>query len=133
MGTDATLAMHLAGAPDVLEQLMSVRLAVAKQEGLDEPTIEKVKAYEASDLTERHKVALRFADAIMTQPGQISDELRSDLFVHFTREQIVEMTVDVMKWNYQKIPVSLRNDFEVKEGELVPLVFDENGHWVKPS
>jgi hypothetical protein len=38
-----------------------------------------------------------------------------------------------MKWNYQKIPVSLRNDFEVKEGELVPLVFDENGHWVKPS
>lgn len=92
-----------------------------------------MKAYEASDLSERHKVALRFADAIMTQPGQIDDELRSDLFVHFTREQIVEMTVDVMKWNYQKIPVSLRNDFEVKEGELVPLVFDENGHWVKPS
>ena len=108
-------------------------MAAAKQEGLDEPTIEKVKAYESSDLSERHKVALRFADAIMTQPGQISAELRSRLFVHFTREQIIEMTVDVMKWNYQKIPVSLQNDFEVKEGELVPLVFDENGHWVKPS
>lgn len=108
-------------------------MAVAKQEGLDEPTIEMVKAYESSDLAERHKVALRFADAVMTQPGQIGDELRSSLFVHFTREQIVEMTVDIMKWNYQKIPVSLRNDFEVKEGELVPLVFDENGNWVKPS
>jgi hypothetical protein len=108
-------------------------LAVAKQEGLDEPTIEKVRAYESSDLSERHKVALRFADAIMTQPGDISDELRSGLFVHFTREQIIEMTVDVMKWNYQKIPVSLRNDFEVKEGELVPLVFNDQGHWVKPS
>lgn len=108
-------------------------MAVAKQAGLDEPTIEKVKAYESSDLAERHKVALRFADAVMTQPGQIGDELRSSLFVHFTREQIVEMTVDIMKWNYQKIPVSLRNDFEVKEGELVPLVFDENGNWVKPS
>lgn len=108
-------------------------MAVAKQEGLDEPTIEKVKAYESSDLSERHKVALRFADAIMTQPGSISDELRSALQVHFTHEQIIEMTVDVMKWNYQKIPVSLRNDFEVKEGELVPLVFNEQGHWVKPT
>jgi hypothetical protein len=108
-------------------------LAVAKQEGLDEPTIDKVRAYEASDLPERHKVALRFADAIMTQPGHIGDELRSALFVHFTREQIIEMTVDVMKWNYQKIPVSLRNDFEVREGELVPLIFDEQGNWVKPT
>lgn len=108
-------------------------MAVAKQEGLDEPTIEKVRAYETSDLAERHKVALRFADAIMTQPGQISDELRSSLFVHFTRDQIVEMTVDVMKWNYQKIPVSLRTDVEVKQGELTPLIFDENGNWVRPS
>lgn len=108
-------------------------MAVAKQEGLDEPTIEKVKAYESSDLPERHKVALRFADAVMTQPGQISAELRSSLFVHFTREQIVEMTVDIMKWNYQKIPVSLRNDVEVRQGELTPLIFDEQGNWVKPS
>lgn len=108
-------------------------MAVAKQEGLDEPTIEKVKAYEASDLSERHKVALRFADAIMTQPGQISDELRSDLFVHFTREQIVEMTVDVMKWNYQKVTVALGTDDEVRPGELVDLVFDDQGHWVRPG
>jgi hypothetical protein len=108
-------------------------LAVAKQEGLDEPTIEKVKSYESSDLSERHKVALRFADAIMTQPGSISDELRAQLFVHFTNEQIVEMTVDVMKWNYQKIPVSLRTDVEVRENELTPLIFDEQGNWVKPT
>jgi hypothetical protein len=108
-------------------------LAVAKHEGLDEPTIAKVNNYESSDLSERHKVALRFADAIMTQPGQISDELRSQLFVHFTNEQIVEMTVDVMKWNYQKIPVSLHTDVEVREGELTPLIFDEQGNWVKPG
>jgi hypothetical protein len=108
-------------------------LAVAKHEGLDEPTIEKVKSYESSDLSERHKVALRFADAVMTQPGQINDDLRAQLFVHFTNEQIVEMTVDIMKWNYQKIPVSLRNDFEVRENELTPLIFDEQGNWVKPT
>lgn len=110
-----------------------MRLAVAKDQGLDEPTIAKVQQYESSDLAESHKVALRFADAMMTQPGQITDELKQQLFGHFTREQIVEMTVDVMKWNYQKIPVALRTDVEVTPGELTPLHFDENGDWVRPS
>ena len=108
-------------------------MAVAKDQGLDEPTIAKVQRYETSDLDESHKVALRFADAMMTQPGQISDELKQQLFRYFTREQIIEMTVDVMKWNYQKIPVALRTDVEVKPGELTPLHFDENGDWVRPS
>ncbi len=108
-------------------------MAVAKDHGLDEPTIAKVQNYESSDLAERHKVALRFADAMMTQPGQISSELRRQLFEHFGREEIVEMTVDVMKWNYQKIPVALRTDVEVRPGELTPLLFDEQGNWKRPS
>ena len=108
-------------------------MAVAKQEGLDEPTIEKVDNYEASDLSLRHKTALRFADALMTQPSGISQQLRDELLIHFTREQIIELTVDVMKWNYQKVPVSLGTDVEVREGELTPLIFDEEGNWVKPT
>ena len=108
-------------------------MAVAKQEGLDEPTIEKVDNYEASDLSQRHKAALRFADALMTQPTGISQQLRDELLIHFTREQIIELTVDVMKWNYQKVPVSLGTDVEVREGELTPLIFDAQGNWVKPT
>jgi hypothetical protein len=38
-----------------------------------------------------------------------------------------------MKWNYQKIPVALRTDVEVRPGELTPLLFDENGDWVRPG
>lgn len=108
-------------------------MAVAKQEGLDEPTIEKVDNYESSDLSPRHKAALRFADALMTQPKEISQQMRDELLVHFTREQLIELTVDVMKWNYQKVPVSLGTDVEVREGELTPLIFDEQGNWVKPT
>ena len=48
-----------------------------------------------------------------------------------TVEQIVEHTVDVMKSNYQKIPVALGTDVEVRPGELTPLVFDDDGHWVR--
>ena len=48
-----------------------------------------------------------------------------------TVERIVEHTVDVMKWNYQKISVALGTDVEVRPGELTPLVFDDDGHWVR--
>ncbi len=108
-------------------------MAVAKDQGLDESTIAKIERYETHDFPEHHKVALRFADAMMTQPGQISDDLKQQLFQHFTRQQIIEMTVDVMKWNYQKLPVALGTDVEVAPGELTPLHFDENGNWVKPG
>ena len=69
----------------------------------------------------------------MTLPGEISDEIRSDLLVHFTREQIIELTLDVMKWNYQKISVALRTDSEIRPGELTALLFDDQGNWVRPS
>jgi hypothetical protein len=38
-----------------------------------------------------------------------------------------------MKWNYQKVPVSLGVDFEVRPGELAELRFDADGHWMRPS
>ena len=55
---------------------MSLRLAVAKQEGLDEAMASKIDRYEASDLSTRHKVALRLADAMMTMPAAIDFDLR---------------------------------------------------------
>ena len=101
--------------------------------GLDENMAAKVLNYESSDLAPHHKAALRLADALMTQPGQISAALRNELRSHFTDSQIVEITVDVMKWNYQKVTVALGIDNEVRPGELVDLIFDERGHWVRPS
>jgi len=110
---------------------MSLRLAVATQHGLDETMAAKVDRYETSDLPERHKVALRVADAMMTQPGSITPELRRTAYEHFTREELREMTLDVMKWNYQKVPVALGIDAEVRPGELAELRFDASGHPVR--
>ena len=110
-----------------------MRLAVAGQRVLDETMAAKVERYEVSDLSEHHKAALRLADAMMTQPGEMSAELVVDLKRHFTDVQLRELTLDVMKWNYQKVTVALRTDDEVRPGELVDLVFDEAGNWVPPS
>lgn len=112
---------------------MSVRLAVARDEGLDESMAQKADRYEASDLDERYKLALRLADAMMTQPSGMSPELVAALRAVYTDEQLLELTVDVMKWNYQKVSVALGVDVEVRPGELTDLIFDTAGNWVRPG
>jgi hypothetical protein len=106
---------------------MSLRLAVARQQGLDDTMAAKVDRYEASDLAEGHKVALRLADALMSLPGSISAELREQARRHFSAEQVLELTLDVMKWNSQKVSVALGTDHEVRPGRLTDLRFDGDG------
>ena len=69
----------------------------------------------------------------MTQPGGIDKALTAQLREYFSDDQIVELTLDVMKWNYQKVAVALRVDAEVVPGELTDLIFDADGHWVRPA
>ena len=106
---------------------MSLRLAVAKEHGLDEAMAEQVDHYESTELADRHKVALRLADALMTLPGAISPTLRDQAHQHFSPEELLELTLDVMKWNYQKVSVALGTDDEVTPGQLSDLVFDADG------
>lgn len=84
-------------------------------------------------LTDRQRTALELADVVMTQPGAVSEDLRRRLHEHFSSEQIIELTLDVMKWNYQKVMVALGTDLEVSPGELADLIFDTDGHWVPPT
>ena len=69
----------------------------------------------------------------MTRPGDLSDADLATLREHFTESQMVELTLDVMKWNYQKVSVATGTDVEIVPGELPDLIFDENGHWVRPG
>jgi AhpD family alkylhydroperoxidase len=105
----------------------SLRTTTGRDAGVDEAMTAKIDRYETSDLPERQKVALRFADAIMTQPGEISIELNRQLHQHFTDAELLELSLDVMKWNYQKVPVALRTDAEPVPGHLTLLEFDELG------
>jgi AhpD family alkylhydroperoxidase len=113
----------------------SLRTATGRDAGVDETMTAKIDRYESSDLPERHKVALRFADAMMTQPGQMSGELKRQLHEHFTDAELLELSLDVMKWNYQKVPVALRIDAEPAPGRLAVLEFDEHGrhHYSVPA
>ncbi len=76
-----------------------------------------------------HAVATAFATGLMTQPNSITQELLEELREFFTYDQLIELTLDVMKWNYQKVSVALGTDREIRDGELSELHFDENGKW----
>ena len=76
-----------------------------------------------------HKAAVAFATDLMTQPKAITQELLEELREFFSDDQLIELTLDVMKWNYQKVSVALGTDREIKEGELSELHFDANGKW----
>lgn len=67
----------------------------------------------------------------MTMPALIPAALVERMRTYFSPEQIVELTLDVMKWNAQKVPVSLGIDDWVRPGELSDLVFDADGRWVR--
>jgi hypothetical protein len=101
--------------------------------GLDEDTIDAVFAGSTDELQVDRRAALALADALMTQPSSLSDGMVDELHRHFTDEQIIELTLDVMKWNAQKVAVALGVDDWIRPGELSDLRFDEQGNWVRPQ
>ena len=76
-----------------------------------------------------HAAATTFATGLMTQPNSITQELLEELREFFSDDQLIELTLDVMKWNYQKVSVALGTDREIRDGELSELHFDETGKW----
>ncbi len=99
--------------------------------GLEEATIADVFAGTTAELPADQRAALALADALMTQPSSLTGAVVDELHHHFTEEQIIELTLDVMKWNAQKVAVSLGTDHWVRPGELSDLRFDEQGNWVR--
>jgi alkylhydroperoxidase family enzyme len=107
---------------------MSLRLAGARSAGVDETTLEQVDRFERSDLPDPHKTALRLADAFVANPAGIGDRLRSQVHAHFRPEQVVELTLDVIAWSKQKIPVALGLDAPLDPERPTVFDFDEDGH-----
>lgn len=83
-------------------------------------------------LEPRHAAAIGVAMALMTRPGDLDDGRVHEAHRHFDRRELIELTLDTMKWNAQKATVALGVDVEVRAGELTDLVFDDDGNWVRP-
>jgi alkylhydroperoxidase family enzyme len=97
---------------------------------VDESLASRVARNDVADLPAAQVLALRYADGHMVNPKALEPDLVRSLVDHFSRAQIVEMTLDVSQWNQQKILVALGTDTAVSEGGLTPLTFDADGHIV---
>jgi alkylhydroperoxidase family enzyme len=71
-----------------------VRFAVAKQQGLDETKVAQIDdGHAQSDLPDRLKLALAFADAFFAADGPPPVELQDALVCEFGAEALVEMAI----------------------------------------
>ena len=89
----------------------SLREAHALDEGGSESLYRQIEDFErAPDLSEAHKAALRYVDALIWSPSQIDDAVIDGVHEHFSETQAFELTLDVMRNAANKIAVSLAAD-----------------------
>lgn len=109
----------------------SLRYDEARESGATDDVTGQIDHYETSDLSERHKVALRLVDAVIWRPGDMSDDLVRQVHEQFTDAEIAEILVDITKWSTQKIHVTLGTDgtdrVPLNGSGIALLSFDESG------
>lgn len=89
----------------------SLRETHALDAGGSEDIYRQIEDYENADgLTDAHKAALRYVDALIWSPSQISPEVAAGVRKHFSQKQSFELTLDVMRNAANKIAVSLAAD-----------------------
>jgi len=74
----------------------NLRFAGARDGGLTEDLVDDIDdGYEGSGLPERYKLVIRYADVLITDPKDLTDDLRDALLAEFTPTEIVELTATI--------------------------------------
>jgi alkylhydroperoxidase family enzyme len=74
----------------------NLRFDGARAAGLHEEHVDRIDdAYATSDLPDRWKLAVRWADQLLHDPGGVDDDLRAAMRAEFDDAQIVELTATV--------------------------------------
>ncbi|MEZ0338606.1 carboxymuconolactone decarboxylase family protein [Mycobacterium sp. pV006] len=89
----------------------SLREGHALDAGGSEALYDQIDDFEhAEGLTEGHKVALRYVDALIWTPSRIGADVVAGMHEHYTGKQQLELTLDAMRNAANKIMVALGAD-----------------------
>jgi alkylhydroperoxidase family enzyme len=89
----------------------SRREVAALDAGGSESLYDDIEQFESSVLlSERHKAALRYVDALIWSPAHISPDVAAGVRAHFSDDEAIELTLDVMRNATNKIAVALGGD-----------------------
>jgi alkylhydroperoxidase family enzyme len=109
----------------------SLREGHALDAGGSESLYGQIDRYETADgLTDAQKAALRYADALIWSPANIAPEVTAGVREHFSENQAVELTLDVMRNASNKIAVSLAADAPRVEHGTERYEIDADGQTV---
>ena len=109
----------------------SLRETTALDAGGSETLYGDIEKFEASaQLTERHKAALRYVDALIWSPGHIDDGVAAGVRAHFSGAEAVELTLDVMRNASNKVAVALGGDAPRVEQGTEQYLLDVDGQTV---
>jgi alkylhydroperoxidase family enzyme len=81
-------------------------------------------------LAEPHRLAVALADAVMTRPGDIDDATVAALRAHYSPDQLVELTLKVLKFNVQKVMVALGTHSWIGPDQINTVRWNQNGTYV---
>jgi hypothetical protein len=71
-----------------------------------------------------------FADALMVRPVDLDDETVTALRRVYSHEQIVELTLKVLKFNTQKINVALGTHTWITSDAIAAMPWNQDGAFV---
>lgn len=109
----------------------SLRETTALDAGGSETLYRDIEQFEAStQLTDRHKAALRYVDALVWSPAQIDRGVAAGVRAYFSDAQAVELTFDVMRNASNKIAVALGGDAPRVEHGTEQYLLDVDGQTV---
>lgn len=109
----------------------SLRETTALDAGGTETLYEDIERFEESTrLTDRHKAALRYADALIWSPASIGADVAAGVQKHFSDAEAVELTLDVMRNASNKVAVALGGDAPRVESGTERYLLDVDGQTV---
>lgn len=105
-------------------------MAVVKLDDHDGETVERALDPTAQGLAEPHRLAVALADALMSRPGDIDDSTVEALREHFSSDQLVEITLKVMKFNIQKVLVALGTHSWITADQIDHITWNRDGTYI---
>jgi len=109
----------------------SLRETTALGAGGSETLYGDIEQFEASaQLTDRHKAALRYVDALIWSPAHIERGIAEEVRGHFSDAESAELTLDVMRNASNKVAVALGGDAPRVENGIEEYLLDADGQTV---
>ena len=94
---------------------MDINSAVGRKAGLKDDQLLAVKGEDRSPFNDVEKLVIELADAMVTAPSNISDELYARLRAQFSEEQLMELSAQIAFENFR---ARLNRVFDVGSDEL---------------